>query len=285
MAEHAKPTTTQGTPAANNHPVTTKSEVKSSSISRITLPLTLFSFLLSFPILFCVVWLLYIREGKCEHLLPLANLHIGIVFGLILLFVISNGVVLLRSRFLMLGLMVVMVPLVVILTIGLTLIGSYMIDGRLMPGSPVWLNMMVNNDTNWYAIESCIYNTRTCQDLAIQSSMSSSHDLSTSKLSSIESGCCIPPSICDMKYVNATCWRKNHIGYRGSNGAYDIDCDLWQNDATKLCYDCNACRKGFIRTLREKWYKLGVFLVVVTILLIASHVLLLITTMWERHAR
>ncbi|KAL7598182.1 hypothetical protein Lser_V15G23715 [Lactuca serriola] len=281
MAEDARPTTTPKTHVANNHQDPTMAEAKASPIKRIMLPFTILSFLLSFPILFCVVWLLYIREGNCEHLLPLEKLHVGIVFGLIVLFVISNGVlVFLRSRFLMLGLILVMVPLLVILTIGLALIGAYTIDGRLIPGSPVWFSMMVNNYSNWNAIESCIYNTRTCQDLAFQWS----YDFSTNKLSPIESGCCIPPSICDMKYVNATCWEKKPIVYEVSNGEYDIDCDLWQNDATKLCYDCYACRKGFISTLRQKWYRLGVFLVVVTILLIASHMLLFITTMWECHA-
>ncbi|KAI3790418.1 hypothetical protein L2E82_03438 [Cichorium intybus] len=63
MAENANLTTTRKeTPAANDDQQdTTMSEAKASSIKRIMLPLTIISFLLSFPILFCIVWLLYQR--------------------------------------------------------------------------------------------------------------------------------------------------------------------------------------------------------------------------------
>ncbi|KAJ9557823.1 hypothetical protein OSB04_012437 [Centaurea solstitialis] len=258
-------------------------EPEPTSIKRIMFPLTTLSFLLSFPILFCIVWLLYVRECNCEHLLQLSKLQHGVVFGLILLFVISNSVVFFRSRFLMMGLIVVMVPLIVILTIGLALVGAYTVESRMIPGSPSWLKMMVDNDDNWFRIETCIYNTRTCQDLATQSFMFKSYDFATSKLSPIESGCCIPPTICDMEYLNATYWIKKTQVFDGLDGPYEIDCDKWQNDATKLCYECYACRKGFINTLRQKWYKLGVFLVVITILLIACHLLLFVASMQERN--
>ncbi|KVH93725.1 tetraspanin-15-like [Cynara cardunculus var. scolymus] len=292
MAENANPiaeTTQDVTVVAENrttpNPAANKKhDPKPSSVKRIMFPLTTISFLLSFPILFCIVWLLYVKQCNCEHLLPLSKLQHGVVFALILLFVVSNSVVFLRSRFLMLGLIVVMVPLIVILTIGLALVGSYTIESRMIPGSPSWLKMMVNDDNNWYNIETCIYNTRTCQDLAVQSIMIKSYDFSMTKLSPIESGCCIPPTICDMEYLNATYWIKKTEVYDDLDGPYDIDCDLWQNNVTKLCYDCYACRKGFINTLRQKWYKLGVFLVVVTILLIVSHLLLFVASMQERYA-
>ncbi|KAI3524260.1 hypothetical protein L1887_02913 [Cichorium endivia] len=230
MAENANLTTTRKeTPAAKDEQDTTMSEAKASSIKRIMLPLTIISFLLSFPILFCIVWLLYVREGNCEQLLPLGKLQIGIVIGLIVLFVVSNGVVFLRSRFLMLG---------------------YIDRGH---------GATHCDPHNRIGTHRSIHNRE-------------------------QSGCCVPPSNCDMNYVNATYWEKNYVAYNGSDGAYEINCDLWQNDVTKLCYDCYACRKGFIGTLRQKWYKLGVFLVVVTILLIASHMLLFATAMWELYA-
>lgn len=168
MAETEVNITSTTTPAANTKKDQTPTP---TSVKQIMFPLTTISFLLSFPIIFCVVWLLYVRQGTCEHLLPLAKLQIGVIVGLVVLFVISNGVVFLRSRFLMMGFIVVMVPLIVILTIGSALIGAYTIESRLIPGSPAWFRMMVNNDTNWSVIESCIYNTRTCQELAVQSSI------------------------------------------------------------------------------------------------------------------
>ena len=192
MAENANPTTktTQDVtenPTIPNPAANKKHNPKPTSVERIMFPLTILSFLLSFPILFCIVWLLYVRECNCEHLLQLSKLQHWVVFGLILLFAISNSVVLLRSRFLMLGLIIVMVPLIVLLTIGLALVGAYTIESsRMIPGSPSWLKMMVNNDNKWNHIETCIYNTRTCQDLAVQSFMFKSYDFPTSKLSAIE---------------------------------------------------------------------------------------------------
>ncbi|KAI3803114.1 hypothetical protein L1987_31263 [Smallanthus sonchifolius] len=252
--------------------------IPASSGKRILFLLTTITFLLSFPIIFCVVWLLYMPQGICEHVLALPKLQIGVVVGLIALFVVSNVVVFLKSRFLMLGFIIVMVPLIVILTIGLALIGAYKIETQMILGTPAWLKTMVYNDNNWKTIESCIYGTRTCQDLAVQSL---SYDFSRSHLSPIESGCCIPPSVCDMEYANATFWENKFEAYDDS---YDPDCGLSQSKVTKLCYSCDTCRKGFINTLRRKWYKLGVFLVTLTILLIVCHLLLFLTTMWDRHA-
>nr|XP_043626119.1 tetraspanin-15 [Erigeron canadensis] len=272
---------TPTTPKAGN--VKDRIPTMPGSIKSILFALNTITFLLSFPVLFCIVWLLYVKESHCEHLLPLSKLQVGVVAGLLVLFVISNAVVLLRSRFIMLALIAVMVPLIVILTIGFALVGAFRLDGGLIPGSPSWIKIMVSNDTNWNAIETCIYKSRTCQDLAVQSSMIGSNDFSRRHLSPIESGCCIPPSNCDMTYVSVTYWEKNPEADDSSNGgSYNGDCDVWQNKATKLCYECHACRKGFISTLSRKWYKLGVFLVVETVLLIVSHLLLFVATMWER---
>ncbi|KAM0017843.1 hypothetical protein Hdeb2414_s0027g00692581 [Helianthus debilis subsp. tardiflorus] len=157
-----------------------------NSRKRILFSLTTITFLLSVPILFCVVWLLYMRQGNCEHILPLPKLQVGLVVGLLVVFVVSHGALFLKSRFLRLGFVVVMVPLIVILTIGLVLIGAYKIETRMIPGSPAWLKMMVYDDNNWKAIESCIYSTRTCRDLAVQSSMVRYYDFSRSHLSPIE---------------------------------------------------------------------------------------------------
>ncbi|GJU25511.1 tetraspanin-15-like protein [Tanacetum coccineum] len=288
MAENATQTSTthegtvekQTTPKLATNKLKDQTPTTTSAVKRILFSLNTISFLLSFPILFCVVWLLYVRHGNCEHLLPLPKLQIGVVVGLIFLFVISNGVVFLRSRFLMLGFIVVMVPLIVILTIGLAFIGAYSLESRLIPGSPGWFKRMVNDDINWNVVQSCIYNTKTCQDLAVQSSMIKSYDFPMKHLSPIESGCCIPPSDCDMKYVNITYWEKKAEAY---NGPHDIDCDMWQNNVNKLCYNCYSCRKAFMNTLRRKWYKLGVFLFVMAILLIISHLLLFVVTMWDRY--
>ncbi|MFS7981772.1 hypothetical protein Hanom_Chr10g00954891 [Helianthus anomalus] len=175
---------------ANPPRVTNKNQdqmlTPTNSRKRIVFSLTTITFLLSFPIIFCVVWLLYMRQGNCEHILPLPKLQVGLVIGLLFVFVVSHGALFLKSQFLKFGFVVVMVPLIVILTIGLVLIGAYKIETRMIPGLPVWLKIMVYDDNNWKAIESCIYSTGTCRDLAVQSSMVRSYDFSRSHLSPVE---------------------------------------------------------------------------------------------------
>ncbi|KAJ0744652.1 hypothetical protein HanPI659440_Chr10g0390091 [Helianthus annuus] len=62
-----------------------------NSRKRIVFSLTTITFLLSFSIIFCVVWLLYMRQGNCEHVLPLPKLQVGLVVGLLVVFVVSHG--------------------------------------------------------------------------------------------------------------------------------------------------------------------------------------------------
>lgn len=93
-----------------------------------------------------------------------------------------------------------------------------------------------------------------------------------------KSGCCRPPAICGMEYVNATFWLKKNVLY-----THDPDCDLWENDETMMCYNCNSCREGYFTTLKSKWWRLGVFLVSMAVLLIVSHLLLFLSTMLQRY--
>lgn len=103
-------------------------------------------------------------------------------------------------------------------------------------------------------------------------------------LTFLKGGCCKPSSICEMQYVNATFWEKGEE-VKEKSYPYNSDCDSWSNDQNVLCYNCNSCQKGFLRTLQGKWRKLGFFLVVMALVLIVSHFLLFLATMWEHFAR
>ncbi|XP_057459383.1 tetraspanin-15-like [Actinidia eriantha] len=251
-------------------------------MKHLILLLTILSFVLSLPVLFSIIWLSYMRQCDCEDLLRLPRLQVAIVVGLVVVFLVSNLVVYLRARFPVPGLLLVMVPLILMLTMGLGLVGAYKMESRTITGSPIWLKVKVDSENYWSNIKSCIYATRTCEDLESRSYMLKTHDFTRSKLSSIESGCCRPPSSCDMEYVNATFWRKEDKVVDDST-LNNANCDLWKNEETILCYNCDACKEGFLKTLQGKWWKLGTFLVVMALLLISSHLLLFVATMWERY--
>ncbi|XVE98666.1 hypothetical protein REPUB_Repub03eG0127000 [Reevesia pubescens] len=244
--------------------------------------LSVVSFVVSLPILASVTWLLYMKSYDCEWLFKLPRLQIGISIGLICVFLICNGALFLRTQLPMVGITVVMLPLIVMFTVGLALLGANDMENRRIPATPLWFKMKIHDNSLWSNIKDCIYDTEVCQDLATTSMGLKSYDFSMKKLSFIESGCCRPPKYCQMQFVNATFWEKNDVLVNES-GSYNADCDSWKNDIDVLCYNCQTCRQGFVRTLQSKWSTLGVFLVYMAVLLISSHLSLFLVTMWELH--
>lgn len=97
----------------------------------------------------------------------------------------------------------------------------------------------------------------------------------------LKSGCCTPPEECHMRYVNATFWEKDDTHETGPS--VNADCNAWKNDRDVLCYDCQSCKQGYVKALKSKWSKLGVFLVSMAVFLMACHLALFLATMWEVH--
>lgn len=142
------------------------------------------TFILSLPVLASFVWLLYMGDYDCEKILRLPKLQFGIGMGLIFVFAVSIFSVCIRSKFPMPAFLVVLVPLLVKLTMGLALLGAYKMESRSIPASPVWLKFKIYDNYNWNNIKTCIFDTRTCDDLRSQSLKS--YDFSLKKLSYIE---------------------------------------------------------------------------------------------------
>lgn len=109
----------------------------------------------------------------------------------------------------------------------------------------------------------------------------------------MKAGCCIPPPICGMDYVNATYWidptkpglfpGKPRQSLKKPLPFFGGDCDTWSNIPARLCYDCQTCHEGFLRTIQRKWWRLGVFLIVISTLLIILHFLRFTLTMTLQH--
>lgn len=173
-----------------NHQMTTSTKKPLTQIiTLIKLVLTFVAFLLSLLILALIIWLLYVRDHNCEYLLQLRKLQYGIIIGLIVTFVLSNLALFLvmKSRFPVPGIFLLMIPLILMLIVGLVLIGAYKMESRSIPASPQELKTKILVDDNsWDTIKSCIYDTKTCQSLASRSYMLKPYDFTTSKLSSLE---------------------------------------------------------------------------------------------------
>ncbi|XP_057994985.1 tetraspanin-15-like [Hevea brasiliensis] len=167
------------------------------------------------------------KDYDCEKLLRLPNLQIRLGIFMIFVFLISNIVVFFRSRFPIPGFFIVMVPLIVIFTMGLALAGMDKMESSRIMATPAWFKEKVRHHDHWRNIKSCIYNNGFCEDLASRSMNLKAYEFSLKKLSSVESGCCNPPKICEMEYVNATFWRK---GEEMSENQVQIgDRETWNN--------------------------------------------------------
>ncbi|OMO91894.1 hypothetical protein COLO4_18038 [Corchorus olitorius] len=153
--------------------------------------LSVVSFLLSLPILASVIWLLYMKSYDCEDLFKLPSLQIWISVGLIFVFLICNASLFLQTRFPMLGIIVIMVPLTMMFVVGLALLGANNMESRRIPATPLWFKTKIRDNGLWSNVKSCIYDTKVCQDLAITSMELESFELSNKKLSAIETADCV----------------------------------------------------------------------------------------------
>ncbi|CAL4919304.1 unnamed protein product [Urochloa decumbens] len=87
----------------------------------------------------------------------------------------------------------------------------------------------------------------------------------TRKLSPIQSGCCKPPTGCD---INETYWTPNP----GVPVISDPDCSTWTNDQQTLCFDCGSCKAGVLAGIKKTWRIAGVLLILWLFILVIAYV-------------
>lgn len=83
----------------------------------------------------------------------------------------------------------------------------------------------------------------------------------------LQSSCCKPPSECGFQWKGATRWEAPREGKATNNS----DCRRWSNEQDKLCYDCNACKEGFLMNIKKQWRYIAIFNLCALVLLIISY--------------
>ncbi|KAH0459576.1 hypothetical protein IEQ34_012390 [Dendrobium chrysotoxum] len=131
----------------------------------------------------------------------------------------------------------------------------------------VWLQNRVGDFRTWRRIKSCLVDAGVCGELQLLV-FQQSDDFYMQGISSIQSGCCKPPSDCGYKQVNATYWKVSKSDNPNSN---DIDCKTWSNDQNRLCFDCNSCKAGVLANIKMQWRKLAIFNVGLLVFLIVIY--------------
>lgn len=126
-----------------------------------------------------------------------------------------------------------------------------------------WLQKRVEDPKNWAKFRSCLVAGKACQHLQ-ESGNRTMDQFFNQDLTSIQSGCCKPPTDCGFDYQSATVWTKPAAGFASNN----TDCPVWQNDPNILCYDCQSCKAGFLDNIKTDWKKIAIVNIVFLVLLI-----------------
>ena len=235
--------------------------------------LNFITFLLSIPILGAGIWLS--REGltECERFLDKPV----IIIGVFLMVVSLAGLIGACCRvtwllWLYLVVMFLLIVLGIVFTIfafavtnkgaGEALSNRGYKEYRLGDYSN-WLQKRVTNQKNWNKIKSCLADSKVCTDFRDKYLNDTVQEFYQEHLSAIQSGCCKPSNDCGFTYTGPTTWTRG-----SANNSTNPDCNLWDNAANTLCFNCDACKAGFIDNLRRSWKKVAVVNIVFLIFLI-----------------
>ncbi|XP_076956485.1 tetraspanin-3-like [Bidens hawaiensis] len=238
--------------------------------------LNFLTFLLSIPILGGGIWLsTRANNTDCIRFLQWPIIVIGVAIMIISLAGFAGACY--RNTFLMYLYLWVMFIIIIVL-IGFIIFAFVVTDkgsGRTVPNRAYkdyylpdysgWLKDRVASDEYWRKISSCVRDSGVCRKSGrvVGGYPESAEMYYLRKLSSIESGCCKPPSECQFAYVNETTWDTANIG-----SVNNRDCIRWNNDQEQLCYSCNSCKAGVLASLRKSWRKVSVINIIVLIILV-----------------
>ncbi|XP_024521507.1 tetraspanin-8-like [Selaginella moellendorffii] len=245
----------------------------------ITAIISVFTLLLSLPVIATGIWLLASANSHCVQSLQWSVLAIGILLLLLSIAGFIGGCFKVPwLLWIYLFLLSILILLLLADTIFTMVVSSGTRHGRALPGkgfreyslgdySP-WLRKRVGGAKQWRKIEGCLKDLDVCRDLAMAYPTIQSFD--AARLSPVESGCCKPPLECDLVFRNATSWDPPS---RGRSSGSNPDCARWSNDPTRLCFDCDSCKAGVVeQDIRGDWKTAAIVNIVVVAVLVLVYV-------------
>ncbi|KAF8772953.1 hypothetical protein HU200_005355 [Digitaria exilis] len=118
-----------------------------------------------------------------------------------------------------------------------------------------WLRRHVEGPTNWARIRTCLAGAGVCKHLEGKKATTTMAQLVGGGLSSVESGCCKPPTSCNFTYAGGTEWTKP----AAATSQADPDCGKWEwDEEDKLCFGCQSCKDGVVDALRRDWKRAAI---------------------------
>ncbi|WOL19537.1 protein TORNADO 2 [Canna indica] len=226
--------------------------------------------LLSVPVIAIGIWLSTQTDNSCVQLLQWPVLVIGIV---ILVVAIAGFVgAFWRMPQLLLFYLVAMFVLILVVAGLVIFIYAVTVSGSGHPATnrayleyrledySGWLRRRVEGSHKWNRIKRCLSSTSVCAQM--NQTYTSAQDFFNARISPLQSGCCKPPTGCGYTFVSPTNW------ISPISVITDVDCSLWSNDETALCYSCSSCKAGLLANLRREWRTADLVLVVTLVALI-----------------
>ncbi|CAL9059260.1 unnamed protein product [Musa banksii] len=257
--------------------------------NNITALLNFVGLLCSVPVIGAGIWLASKQDNECVRL---ARWPV-IILGVLLMLVSIAGFVgaywnkqglLAAYLFCMAALIVLLLALLIFAFAVTRPDGSYPVPGRAyreyrLGGFSVWLRHYVAD--HWPQIRTCLSSSDVCQKLGRNQPYLTAYQFFRTDLTPLQasinflssfllvlmSGCCKPPTVCGYGYVNPTLWNNP------SNPMADMDCAIWSNDQSQLCYDCSSCEAGLLGNLRKEWRKANVALIIAAVGLIWVYII------------
>lgn len=216
--------------------------------------LNLATLVLSIPIIVFGVWLSKTQDTVCVRFLQYPIIAIGVF---ILLMSLAGMIGAFCDKKILLLLYLIVMFLLIVLLFCFTVFAFVVTHsgaGNVVSGKGYkeyrlgdysnWLQRKVNDTAYWSKIESCIADSKVCNNLATK--YTSVDAFNKAALTPLESGCCKPPSDCNFIFgKNATDW----VGT--GSAAPDTDCRSWNSQ--DLCLKCNACKAGVLQNVKSNW--------------------------------
>lgn len=243
--------------------------------NKITSLLNFIALLASFAIIGAGIWLASKPDNQCIHTFRWPVVLLGI---LILLVSLAGFVGAYWNKKGLLAFhlfcMAVLITLLIILLVFAFVVtrgnGAYDVSGRSykeyrLDGFSMWLRDHITGSGNWNKIRTCLAESDVC--LKLSQEYITADQFFTAHISPLQSGCCKPPTACGYNFVNPTLWM-NPV-----NPAADVDCSLWSNDQSQLCYGCNSCKAGLLGNLRQEWRRANVILIIAVVVLIWVYII------------
>uniref|UniRef100_A0A0E0EZN0 Tetraspanin-10 n=1 Tax=Oryza meridionalis TaxID=40149 RepID=A0A0E0EZN0_9ORYZ len=118
----------------------------------------------------------------------------------------------------------------------------------------------LNDTEKWTHLRSCLVKSDDCNGLSRRYKTLKQYKLAD--LTPMESGCCRPPAECGYPAVNASYF---DLSYHPVST--NVDCKLYKNARSVLCYDCDSCKAGVAQYMKAEWRVVAIFNVILFVIL------------------